>query len=491
MTKPPIVLMKDITKRFTHTVANDGIDFELREGEIHALLGENGAGKTTLMKILSGLYQPDSGEILINGKSLRFFSPEDAMRVGIGMVHQHFELVPNLTVTENIMLGACEKIFLNLQQKHDEVKNLSKKYGLEVNPELPVWQLSVGEQQRVEILKMLYRKIRVLIMDEPTASLTQNEIKRLFITLEKITREGCSVIFITHKLEEVLEIANYITVLRRGKVMATIHHQQLEHMDRRQLATMMVGREVILRVNKDTLLPGETLIKVKDLHIIGERGQEAVTGLSFEVKRGEIFCILGVAGNGQRELVEAVVGLREVKSGHIKVKGKLNYIPEDRLRRGSVPSMTLAENVILTRFKQLSGGFLKKRTITSISRELIKKFDIRPQDPDIRAGQLSGGNLQKLILARELSQSPDIIVAEQPTAGLDIASTEDVWRIILEQRNKAGVLLVTGDLREALSISDRIAVIFRGSFMDVFCMAEEPDKIDGIEMMMAGLRYRV
>jgi len=488
MTKPPVVLLKGITKRFAHTIANEEIDFELREGEVHALLGENGAGKTTLMKILSGLYQPDKGDILINGKSMRFFSPQDAMKLGIGMVHQQFELIPNLTVTENIILGACKNIFLNLEQKHEEIKNLSRNYGLEVNPELPVWQLSVGEQQRVEILKMLYRNIRVLIMDEPTASLTQNEINRLFLTVQKITGEGRSVIFITHKLEEVMEIADYITVLRRGKVMATFHKKQLELMDRRQLATMMVGREVILRVSKEDIPPGETLLEVKNLYVCGDRGQEAVTGINFEIKRGEIFGVLGVAGNGQKELVEAVVGLREIKKGEIIVKGQINYIPEDRLRRGIVASMTLSENILLTRFREVSGALLKKRIITAISKDLIEKFDIRPPNPGIKAVQLSGGNMQKLILARELSQKPNVLVAEQPTSGLDIASAEEVWQIILDQRKKAAVLLVTGDIREALSISDKIGVIFRGNFMDVFNIKEETEKLDRIEMMMAGLK---
>ena len=482
--------MKGITKRFTQTIANNGIDFDLRTGEIHALLGENGAGKTTLMKILSGLYRPDEGDIFINDQKVEFRSPGDAMNMGIGMVHQHFQLIPKMSVSENIILGSCKTPFLKLPKKEREIRELSRKYGIEVNPKSQIRQLSVGEQQRVEILKMLYRNVRILILDEPTASLTSIEIEKLFSTLRKLSAEECSVIFITHKLEEVLEVTDYVTVLRRGKVMATVHVDDIKKMGdlaTKELARMMVGREVILQVDKKEIPTGEEILKVRNLRVLGDGKQEAVKGVSFSVRKGEIFGILGVAGNGQRELVESIVGLRPKESGDIEISHRLNYIPEDRVGRGIVPNMSLAKNLILTRYRKLSTGFFYNvPMLYKEGKELLDKYNVDPPLPRIPARQLSGGNLQKLILARELSQNPKLLIAENPTLGLDVASIENVWKILIEQRNNSAVLLVSGDLKEVLTISDRIAVIFRGSFADVIDVKTESEKIEKIELLMAG-----
>jgi len=481
--------MKGIIKRFSRIVANNKVDFDLRVGEIHALLGENGAGKTTLMKILSGLYQPDEGKILIKGQTVRFRSPKDAMDMSIGMVHQHFELVPKLTVVENIMLGACKAVFIDIPEKEKEIQGLSEKYGLDVNPKSRIYQLSVGEQQRVEILKMLYRKVKILILDEPTSSLTANEVEKLFSTLRKLTKEGCSIIFITHKLEEVLEIADYITVLRRGKVAAAVNVKRIKQMNglaTSELAKMMVGREVILSVDKNEISTGKEILGIENLHVQGDRREESVRGISFSLNMGEIFGILGVAGNGQKEMVEAIVGLRSIKDGEIRRKGSMNYVPEDRINRAAVPGMSIADNLILTSYKDFSKPIFHKGLVRNHGRKLIKKYDIKPPFLSIPVKQLSGGNLQRLILARELSQKPNLLIAEQPTAGLDISSTEQVWKFLISQRENGAVLLVSGNLKEVLSISDRIAVIFRGSLMDIISVKNQPEKIEKIELMMAG-----
>ena len=497
----PAVLMKGIVKNFPEVAANQGVDFQVLEGEVHSLLGENGAGKTTLMKVLSGFYQPDEGELYVRDKRVFFRSPRDALDHGIGMIHQHFQLVGNFTVAENIAIAMPGAVRLNSARLEETVDDLSERFGLAIDSRARIWELSVGEQQRVEILRMLYRQVRVLIMDEPTAVLAPQEIERLFSVMRRIKEEGRSIIFITHKLEEVLEISDYITVLRRGKVMSTVRPDEVREKDglvSTELARMMVGREVILEVGKESRKTERTLLEVQSLTARGDRGEEAVKGISFSVKAGEIFAVLGVAGNGQRELVEALVGLRPMEKGSVLLDGvdiqerlqNVSYIPEDRTGRGSVPDMSLAENVALTRRGEFSSGpIMNWKAVADEAQKLIGTYRIAAPSATMRAGQLSGGNLQKLILAREFSREPLLLIAEQPTRGLDIGATEDVWRALLQQRNTGGILLVSGDLKEVLSISDRILVLFRGRIMDIISCEDEAG-LERIGPLMAGLRGR-
>ena len=495
----PAVLMKGIMKRFPGVVASNGVGFQLLRGEIHSLLGENGAGKTTLMNILSGCYQPDAGEIFVNGDRVVFRSPKDALDHGIGMVHQHFQLVSNFTVAENIILGIPGPVRLNMAAFEKEVAELSDQYGLAINSQARIWELSVGEQQRVEILRMLFRKVNILIMDEPTAVLAPQEIERLFAIMRRIKEEGRSIVFITHKLEEVLEVSDYITVLRRGKVMSTIRPEKVRGKDgviSTELARMMVGREVILEVGKKSVKNDNILLKVEDLSVRGDRGELSVKDISFSLKAGEIFAILGVAGNGQRELVEAIVGLRPKEGGQIFLEGmdiatgieKVAYIPEDRTGRGTVPDMPLLENFALTGRKQFSKGpFLKWKAIENKAMSLISEYNIIAPTLTMKARQLSGGNLQKLILARAFSQKPLLLIAEQPTRGLDIGATEEIWQSLLLQREEGGILLVSGDLKEVLSIADNILVIFRGQAMSIISCEDEKG-LERIGPLMAGVK---
>jgi ABC-type uncharacterized transport system ATPase subunit len=499
--RAPAVLMKGIVKNFPEVAANQGIDFQVLMGEVHSLLGENGAGKTTLMKILSGFYQPDEGEIYVSDKRVFFRSPRDALDHGIGMIHQHFQLVGNFTVAENLALAMPGAVRLNTARLERTVDELSERFGLAIDSRARIWELSVGEQQRVEILRMLYRQVRVLIMDEPTAVLAPREIERLFSVMRRIKEEGRSIIFITHKLEEVLEISDYITVLRRGKVMSTVRPDKVREKDgfiSTELARMMVGREVILEVGKESKKTERTLLEVEDLTVRGDRGEEAVKGISFSVKAGEIFAVLGVAGNGQRELVEALVGLRPREKGRILLDGvdiqerlqTVSYIPEDRTGRGSAPDMTLGENLALTRSREFSSGpIMNWKAVEDEAQKLIAAYHIAAPTSKMRAGQLSGGNLQKLILAREFSREPLLLIAEQPTRGLDIGATEEVWQALIQQRNKGGILLVSGDLKEVLSIADRILVLFRGQMMDIISCEDEAG-LERIGPLMAGLRGR-
>ena len=493
-----VIHLKGITKRFPGILANDRVDLDIQPGKIHALLGENGAGKTTLMNILSGRYRPDEGEILIGRNSVRFGSPRDALRFGIGMVHQHFMLVSNQTVAENIMLGLSRpRFFLRRSKVVREMDRLSKSYGLSVDPMATIEELSFGEQQRVEILKLLYRQVDVLILDEPTAVLTPPEIRELFITLRNIAKEGRSVIFITHKLEEVMEVADQITVLRRGKVIAHLTPENVE--SQRELARLMVGREVVLKVDKTPVAPSEVVLELRDCSGVDHRGYPTFQQISFALRRGEILAMIGVAGNGQSELVEAITGLRSFRSGEVLFFGKpprrgrfrpikeLGYVPEDRLAVGSVPNLSLLDNFLLTTYPSFcTRGFLKKDGARLEAERLISRFNIVPPDPEATARQLSGGNLQKLILARELSKGPRLLIAEQPTHGLDIGATEEVWGELLRQRESSGILLISGDLREVLSLSDRIGVMFRGRLIDLFSATDE-EKVGEIGPMMAGL----
>jgi len=495
----PAVFMKGIVKNFQDVVANRGVNFRLLKGEIHSLLGENGAGKSTLMNILSGFYLPDEGEILINGEKVTFHSPRDALDHGIGMIHQHFQLVDNFTVAENIILGMPGPFALDIAAHEKKVTELSKRYGLAIDSRARIWELSVGEQQRVEILRMLFRKVNILIMDEPTSVLTPREIEQLFVIMQRIKEEGRSIVFITHKLEEVREISDYITVLRRGKVMSTIRPDKVRGKDgtvSTELARMMVGREVILEIGKSSAKSDHTLLKVERLSVRGDRGGLAVNDVSFSLKVGEIFAILGVAGNGQKELIESLVNLRIRENGRILLEGKdiaealerIAYIPEDRKGRGSIPDMSLLENFALTDRKRFSKGpYLRWKRLEEKAKSLISQYNITAPSLKMNAGQLSGGNLQKLILARELSQNPLLLIAEQPTRGLDIGATEEIWKELLRLRETCGILLISGDIKEVLSLADTILVIFRGQVMDTIS-CEDEEGMERIGLLMAGVK---
>jgi ABC-type uncharacterized transport system ATPase subunit len=487
----PNISMRGITKIFPGgLVANDDIDLDIFPGKIHALLGENGAGKTTLMNILSGIYRADKGEFLIHGKSAPIRSPKDAIKYGIGMVHQHFRLIPPHTVAENIVLGLSTSFFSPLKEVVKKIRDFSKQYNLTIHPMTRICDLSVGEQQRIEIVKALIRGANILILDEPTSVLTPQEAKELFVILKKMKSEGKAIIFITHKLEEVLEIADHITVLRKGRVVDSFSSSRIinkKEEAKKELARMMVGKEVILKVKKDKVSLGSTVLKVENLRVLNDRGIESVRGVSLSVRKGEIFGILGVAGNGQRELVEAIVGLRPYSGEIHKEDGKAGYIPENRLYMGTVPNMNLAENMILTCYKDFSGPiFIDLPLVHEQSKKLMADFRVIASDLKVYAKQLSGGNIQRLILARELSQNPKLLIAEQPTHGLDVSSIEDVWKALLEQRKTAGILLVSGDLEEVLSLSDWVGVIFQGSIVDVLDGSSAKDRIEEIGLMMTG-----
>jgi ABC-type uncharacterized transport system ATPase subunit len=480
----PVVLeLRGITKRFPGVVANDSVDFDLRRGEVHALLGENGAGKSTLMNVLYGLYQPDEGEILVKGKAGRLHSPKDAIGRGIGMVHQHFMLIPVMTVAENIVLATEPTqagFLLDSRAARERVKELSRSFNFAIDPEARVESITVGQQQRVEILKALYRHADILILDEPTAVLTPQEAGELFEILRNLTREGMSVIFITHKLNEVLDIADRITVLRRGKMIDTVTR---EGATEEGLARLMVGREVLLRVDKQPAQPGEPLLSVEDLRVVDDRGLEAVRGVSFDVRAGEIVGVAGVDGNGQSELIDALSGLRRSASGGVRIGEHdvtgaapstildlgLGHIPEDRQRRGLVLEFSLAENLALHDYDKAPDsrwGWLFPRQLVRRARELLSQFDVRGGGPRTRAAALSGGNQQKVVLAREIGRGPSVLIAAQPTRGLDVGAIEFVHRRLIEARDDAkAVLLVSLELEEILSLSDRILVIYEGQIV--------------------------
>ena len=482
MTEAPLLELKGITKRFPGVVANDGVDFDLRTGEVHALLGENGAGKSTLMNLLYGLDHPDEGEFRLNGKPLRISSPREAIDAGIGMVHQHFMLIPVMTVAENIVLAAepTRGPFLDEHAAEARVGDLSERFGLAVRPDARVESISVGMQQRVEILKALYRGAEILILDEPTAVLTPQEAGELFEIINSLKAEGKSIIFITHKLNEVLEIADRITVLRRGRTIDTVPR---EGATEEGLARLMVGRDVILRVDKKQAEPGNPLLTVEDLQVDDERGLEAVRGISFDVRAGEIVGIAGVDGNGQSELIDAITGLRRPKAGRIVVAGEditresprealdagVGHIPEDRQLRGLVLDFTLAENIALHDYREEPDskyGWLFPKRLIVRARALLKEFDVRGGGPATRAGALSGGNQQKVIVAREVSRDPRVLVAAQPTRGLDVGAIEFVHRRLVEERDEGrAILLVSFELDEVLSLSDRILVIYEGQIV--------------------------
>jgi general nucleoside transport system ATP-binding protein len=499
MAEAPLLELKGITKRFPGVVANDGVDFDLRKGEVHALLGENGAGKSTLMNILYGLYHPDEGEFRLNGKPLRINSPREAIDAGIGMVHQHFMLIPVMTVAENIVLAAepTRGPFLDERTSENRVRDLSERFGLAVRPDAWVESISVGMQQRVEILKALYRGAEILILDEPTAVLTPQESSELFEIINSLKSEGKSIIFISHKLNEVLEIADRITVLRRGKTIDTVPR---EGATEEGLARLMVGRDVILRVDKTKAEAGDPVLTVEDLRVDDERGLECVRGLSFEVRAGEIVGIAGVDGNGQTELIDAITGLRRPQAGRIVVAGEditresprdaldagVGHIPEDRQVRGLVLDFTLAENIALHDYREEPDskyGWLFPKRLIARAGEILKEFDVRGGGPATHASALSGGNQQKVIVAREVSRDPSVLVAAQPTRGLDVGAIEFVHRRLVEERDEGrAILLVSFELDEILSLSDRILVIYEGQVVAQYGPDVSEDEI-GLAML--------
>ncbi|HSP47092.1 MAG TPA: ABC transporter ATP-binding protein [Clostridiaceae bacterium] len=496
-----VVEMKGITKIFPGVVANENVDFDLLEGEIHVLLGENGAGKTTLMNVLYGLYKQESGEIYVKGKKHSVKTPSEAIKLGIGMVHQHFMLVENFTVTENIILGSEPKqgLRIDLKKARSDVQALSDKYGFRIDPDAVIEEMTVGQQQRVEILKALYRKAEILILDEPTAVLTPQEIDELAIILRNLTEEGKSIILITHKLKEIMKMSDRVTILRRGKVIDTVNTADTT-ID--GLAELMVGRKVKLVVDKDAHESGMVILNIENLKALDHRGVEALKGITLEVRKGEILGIAGVDGNGQSDLVEVLTGLRKATSGSVTLNGKdltrytpdeiidagLGCIPEDRHKRGLILGFSLYENTILGQHKrdQFSKGIIMDYgNIREYTRKIIKDFDVRTPNETVQARGLSGGNQQKLIAAREISKDPELLIAAQPTRGLDVGAIEYIHKRLIQERDRdKGVLLVSLELDEVMALSDRIAVIYGGRIVGVMDAKDATERQLGI--LMAG-----
>lgn len=495
--------MINITKVFPGVVANAHVDFDVREGEVHALLGENGAGKSTLMKILYGLYEPNEGEIRINGRPVRIKSPSDSIALGIGMIHQHFMLVESLSVVENVALGlpSSRGFRTDLDVVAERVLALGEKYGLRVDPQAYIWQLAVGQRQRVEILKALYRGADLFILDEPTAVLTPQEVDEFMGTMRQMTREKHSIIFISHKLHEVIDSCDRVTVLRNGR---RVDSRPIAGCTKLDLARMMVGHDIVLpKISSEPQL-GEVRLEVQGVHALSDRGTPALRGVDLQVRSGEIVGIAGVSGNGQSELAQVINGLRLIESGKVIVCGQdvtgklpgeilktgMAYIPEERMRDGVVSKFTVSENVILrdhggTPFSR--AGMLVHRMIGEITDRLIKVFDIRTPSRATQAGSLSGGNIQKVVLARELSRKPKLLIAAQPTRGVDIGAIEFIHKNLLEQREAgAAILLISEDLDEVLALSDRVVVMFHGEVMGVLPNAEAERDLVGL--LMAGER---
>lgn len=500
-TAAPVVELKQITKRFPGIVANDSISLTLRKGEIHALLGENGAGKSTLMNILFGLYQPDEGTIEINGEPVTIDNPNKAIKLGIGMVHQHFKLVQPFTVTENIILGMEPRKGLNIDYKSAsaEVAKLSEQYGLHVNPNSKIQDISVGMQQRVEIMKTLFRGADILIFDEPTAVLTPQEISELMGIMRRLVEEGKSIILITHKLKEIMEISDRVTIIRRGKVIDTV---DTNNTNPKELAEKMVGRGVTFKIDKQPPAIGQPVLQLNQVKMNNKNGVSVLNGLDLEVKAGEIVGIAGVDGNGQTELIEAITGLRKINSGSIKLSGKevsnlparkiiesgLSHIPEDRHKHGLVLDFSISENMVLETYYKSpysKGGFLDRRKVDEHAEKLVKDFDVRTPSIETLARSLSGGNQQKAIIAREIDKNPDLLIAAQPTRGLDVGAIEFVHRQLIEQRDLGkAVLLISFELDEIMNVSDRIAVIYEGRIVGEVLPENTNDQELGL--MMAG-----
>ena len=496
-----LIHIDSITKRFGAVVAADRVTLTVRRGTVHALLGENGAGKTTLMNLLYGLYQPDEGRIVLRGQPVHFMSPRSAIEHGIGMIHQQFMLVPALTVAENIILGLPPRhgLFLDLRRVESEIADLCKAFRLGVDPRARVWQLPVGMQQRVEILKALYRSADLLILDEPTSVLTPAETAALFDILRRLVAEGHTVIFISHKLEEVMRISDEVTVLRQGRVVGTLPTREASPS---VLARMMVGREVVLYLEKPRAQPGAPMLEAWGLRAHNDRGVMALQGLGFTVHQGEIFGVAGVDGNGQTELAEVVMGLRSPVDGRLRVAGHditgghpssrisrgIAYIPGDRNRFGLIMDLAVADNLVVKRIKEAPFSrrtILNRSAIAAYALEVVRRFDIRLASVHQRTRALSGGNQQKVVLAREVSGAPDVIVAVQPTRGLDVGASEYVLRALLEQRARgAAILYISTELDEVLAMSDRVAVLFEGEVMGTF--RPEEASLEEISLMMAG-----
>ena len=494
--------MRGITKRFPGVLANDRVDFDVCSNEVHALLGENGAGKSTLMKILYGMYHPDEGEILLNGQPVTIASPTDAINLGIGMIHQHFMLVQTLTVAENVALGlpSSRGPLTDLDRVSKRIVELAKIYGLKIDPDAYIWQLSVGQQQRVEIIKALYRGAALLILDEPTAVLTPQEVDELFVIMHQMVKDGHALIFISHKLHEVVEISNRVTVLRDGRKIGT---RPTSDITKQTLANWMVGREVGFVPDRGNVQRGECRLQLERLSCGSDRGTPGLRSVSLELCSGEILGIAGVSGNGQRELAESITGLRKVTGGRVMLEGQevtgfapgeitdrmLSYIPEERMRDGMIKDFTIAENMVLREHHKQPysrSGFLNLRDISSHADELIQRFHVKTPSRDTLAKNLSGGNIQKVVLAREISRNPRVIIAAQPTRGLDIGATEYVREQLLEQRREgAAIMLISEDLDEILALSDRIAVIYEGQIMDI--VPRENATPEKLGLLMAGV----
>ena len=499
----PVLEVRGITKRFPGVLANDRVNLTLRQGQILGLLGENGAGKSTLMNMIYGLYKPDEGEIHVHGQRADINGPGDAIALGIGMVHQHFQLVDVLTVTENIMLGneSVSGPFLRRDRARRRIVELSREYGLDVDPDALISDLPVGVQQRVEIIKALYRHADILILDEPTAVLTPQEARGLFKIMHTLLDKGVSIIFISHKLKEVLEICHDVAVLRRGAVAGNADPKQSTE---QSLASLMVGRDVILEVEKSAAQPGDEILNVVNLEVHDDRGLPAVEGVSFGLQRGEILGVAGVQGNGQTELVEALTGLRAVDSGRFFIKGAdmtdasprnvtekgVGHVPEDRQRDGMVAGFTVMHNLVLCSYYQdafSTSIVVDDRAIADNARQLVEQYDVRPPIINNAASGLSGGNQQKVIVAREFSRDVDLLIASQPTRGLDVGSIEFIHKQIVRMRDEgAGILLVSSELDEVLSLSDRVAVMFEGQIIEVLPI-DEADR-DTVGLRMAGVR---
>jgi simple sugar transport system ATP-binding protein len=496
---PPLAELRGISKSFYRVAANDAVDLDLRSGEVHALLGENGAGKSTLCSILAGLYRQDSGEIVIDGESRSFHSPRDALALGVGMVYQHFRLVDPFTVAENLALGHPEaRRRITASVLEAEAATLAERYEMPLHPRARIWELSVGEQQRVEILKLLHRGVRILILDEPTAVLTPQEGETLFRAVRAMRDDGKVIVFVSHKLREVLDVSDRVTVLRGGRRVGQL---ETKDADGRSLAAMMVGRNLVLSERTDEADPGQVVLKVDGVHVDGDRGDAAVRGVSLEVRSGETVGIAGVAGNGQRELTDAIAGLRTPASGRVTLNGRdvtrssvserithgLSYIPEDRLHMGVAAGLPLEDNLVLKSYRShrfSRGPALSSRAVRAWADELATRFDIRGAR-GLPVGLLSGGNLQRAIIARELSQRPDVLIAASPTRGLDVGATESVRRILLDQRGEGtGILLVSEDLDELEALCDRIIVMYEGTVVgEVTAGVFDAERVG---LMMAG-----
>lgn len=499
----PVLELREVTKVFPGVVANDKVSLKLERGEIVALLGENGAGKSTLMNVVYGLLTADGGEVLVDGEAVRIRTPRNAIDLGIGMVHQHFMLVEPLTVTENIVLGRepARGGVLDLAKARAAVVELSERYGLKVDPDARIMDLQVGFQQRVEILKALYQGARILILDEPTAVLTPQEVVELFTVIRSLVREGLSVVLITHKLEEVLAVADRVLVMRDGKVVGETTPAQT---DQTALARMMVGRDVVLRIEKGPAKKGEVALSIRALEVEDDRRLPAVKGVDLEVRRGEILGIAGVSGNGQSEIVEAIVGLRRPKAGSIELLGHdithasasrtmaagVSHVPEDRHKRGLVLEFDLAENLILGDHRTMPysrAGLLRPKAIGEVARKRIDDFDVRTPSEHVLAGNLSGGNQQKLVLAREIGRDPELLIAAQPTRGLDVGAIEFVHKRILAERDAGkAVLLVSLELEEIMSLADRIVVMYEGRVVAEFQADEVEAETLGVYMTGGG-----